>query len=136
MIDGITTQRRDPRVKFSRYKFIMRYDPEAFDGVSKERFVAALRAEGVGVDERSAKLIYRQTAFTKEALALTMPRGLRMPDYPGMFLPNSERLLREEVMLPHPFMTVDRKGLDMIVSSVEKIKTNLDELKVAPNIER
>jgi hypothetical protein len=53
-----------------------------------------------------------------------------------MFLPNSERLVREEVMLPHPFLAVDGKGLDLIVSSIEKIKTNLDELKVAPSIKR
>ncbi|MDA4112768.1 MAG: DegT/DnrJ/EryC1/StrS family aminotransferase [Thaumarchaeota archaeon] len=135
-IDGIKTQKRDPRVKFSRYKFIMRYDQTAFGGITKERFIEALRAEGVGVDERAAKLIYRQTAFATGALGTTLPKGLKLPDYAGMFLPNSEALLKEEIMLGHTYMAVDKSGLDMIVASIEKIKTNVDELKVAPSIKR
>jgi dTDP-4-amino-4,6-dideoxygalactose transaminase len=135
-VDGIKPPKRDPRVRYSYYKFAMRYDPEAFGGVPKERFIAALRAEGVGVDERAAKLVYRQTAYTKQALEANMPKGLKFPDYSSMYLPNSEAILKEEVMLNHSYMATGKEGLDMVVAAIETIKANVDELRVAPSINR
>jgi len=47
-IEGIRPVRRDPRVTaHSNHLFIFRYDATAFGGMSRERFLAALAAEGV-----------------------------------------------------------------------------------------
>jgi dTDP-4-amino-4,6-dideoxygalactose transaminase len=133
-VDGIKPPKRDPRVKYSYYKFIMRYDPEAFGGVPKGKFISALKAEGVPIDSNMAQLIYRQSAFRKDRLDMIMPPGTKMPDYPSMYLPNSEALVKEEVMLRHNLMETGEEGLDMVVAAIEKIKANVDELRVAPSI--
>ena len=47
-VDGLDPMRWDERVEnHAHHLFMMRYDPDRFDGVSRERFVAALNAEGI-----------------------------------------------------------------------------------------
>lgn len=51
-----------------------------------------------------------------------------MPDYENLCLPKSEEFAAREVRLPHPTLLGDREALDLVVSAIEKIKKNVDEL--------
>jgi perosamine synthetase len=44
-------QNRTAETRPSYYKLGFRYDPERFDGLSRERFISAARAEGIALDE-------------------------------------------------------------------------------------
>jgi dTDP-4-amino-4,6-dideoxygalactose transaminase len=59
-IGGLKAQRRDPRVYHNYYNLMLQYDPAEFEGVSMERFVDALKAEGVPVQRGYGRPLYQQ----------------------------------------------------------------------------
>ncbi len=128
-IGGVDPLRRDPRItKRGYYFFIIIYDPREFNGLPKERFLKALNAEGVQAGTGYGMPLYKQPAFRKERLKGTLPKGIQVPDYGSLHLPKSEEFTAKEVTLPHPILLGDREALDLIVSSIEKIKENVNEL--------
>ena len=128
-IRGVDPLKRDPRVtQRGYYFFVIRYDPNEFNGLPKERFVAALRAEGVPAGVGYGMPLYKQPAFEKERLKEIFPKGVQLPDYGSLFLPKSEEFAAREVTLPHPILLGDREAIDLVVSAFEKIKNNVDEL--------
>jgi len=127
-IGGVDPLKRDPRVtQRGYYFFVIRYDSKEFNGLPKERFVAALRAEGVPAGVGYGMPLYRQPAFKKERLRGIFPKGVKLPYYESLFLPKSEEFAAREVTLPHPILLVNREAIDLTVA-FEKIKTNVDEL--------
>jgi len=128
-IGGVEPLRRDPRVtKRGYYFFVIRYNPKEFNGLSKEKFVEALRAEGVPAGVGYGMPLYRQPAFRKERLKDAISKGVKPPDYENLYLPNAEDFARREVTLPHYLLLGEKDAVDLIVSSIEKIKDNVDEI--------
>lgn len=67
-IDGIGTLRRDPRITTqAAYQYVFRYNPEAFGGLPREAFVAALNAEGVPCDGQFYEAVYNSPIFHMDA---------------------------------------------------------------------
>ena len=131
-IDGITVaQKRDPRIYHNYYVLLMQYHPEEFQGVSRERFVEALNAEGVPAERGYGRALYEQPAFTQANLQIAYP-NVRFPDYTKTHFPKAERFAAQEFQIAHQWFSTDREVLDLIVASIEKVKDNLDELKMAP----
>jgi dTDP-4-amino-4,6-dideoxygalactose transaminase len=130
-IGGVDPLKRDPRITMrGYYYFVIRYNPVEFEGLSKERFIEALRAEGVPASIGYGMPLYRQPAFTRERLIESVPRELieRMPRYEEMHLPGAEYFCKSEVVLPHQVLLAGREGADLIVAAIEKIKENAREL--------
>ncbi len=128
-IGGIEPLKRDPRItKRGYYYFVMRYNREEFRGLSKERFLQALRAEQVPAGSGYGMPLYKQPAFKKENLKRVIPKAINVPDYEHLYLPGSEEFIAREITLPHEILLADREALDLVVSSIEKIKENVDEL--------
>ena len=128
-IGGVEPLKRDPRVtKRGYYYFVVRYDPNEFGGLPKEKFVNALNAEGVPAGVGYGMPLYKQPAFKKEKLEGIIPKGVQTPDYENLYLPNSEEFTSKEITLPHQVLLGDKEALDLIISSIEKIKENVDEL--------
>jgi len=128
-IDGVDPLKRESRVtKRGYYFFVIRYDSKEFNGLSKERFVKALNAEGVPAGVGYGMPLYKQPAFKRERLRGVFPKGVQLPDYESLFLPNSEEFTAREVTLPHQILLADREAVDLVVGAVEKIKDNVDEL--------
>ena len=128
-IGGVDPLKRDPRItKRGYYFFVIRYDSSAFDGLPKDRFIRALQAEGVPAGHAYGIPLYKQPAFKKKNLEHVLPKNIQVPDYENLHLPASEDFTAKQITMPHPILLAERESLDLIVSSVEKIKRHIDEL--------
>lgn len=72
--------------------------------------------------------LYKQPAFRKENLRRAT-KGIEFPDYEGLRLPGAEGFIDKEVVILHQVLLVEREYIDLIVSSIEKIKENVGEVK-------
>lgn len=88
----------------------------------------ALNAEGVPAGTGYGMPLYKQPAFRKEKLIGIFPKGIQVPDYERLSLPNSEEFTAKEITLPHQLLLGEREDIDLIVSSIEKIKENVEEI--------
>jgi dTDP-4-amino-4,6-dideoxygalactose transaminase len=128
-IGGVEPLKRDSRItKRGYYFFVIRYDPEEFNGLPKSKFLEALNAEGVPAGTGYGMPLYKQPAFRKEKLIGIFPKGIQVPDYERLSLPNSEEFTAKEITLPHQLLLGEREDIDLIVSSIEKIKENVEEI--------
>ena len=133
-LGGLSGLRRDERITQRGYYFlVLHYHPEAFEGLSRDRFVRALQAEGVPCSDGYRVPLYRQPAFRREAVLPLYPEELhdRIPVYEELNLAEAERFSQEVVTIPHPVLLAERVDLERIVDAVAKIKTNVDELLTA-----
>ena len=131
-IPGISLLRKDERLTTQAiYQFVFKYDAEAFGGSSRDRFVAALEAEGIPSDGLFYEPIYRSALFNVDprdfpALAA---RGIENLPWAKTRCPVAERAAYvESVWLPHQLLLGSEQDVDQIVEAVEKIQSNLDEL--------
>jgi len=128
-IGGVEPLKRDDRVtKRGYYFFVIRYNSEEFYGLPKDRFVAALNAEGVPAGVGYGMPLYRQPAFKKENLKGIFPEDWKIPNYENLNLPGAEEYCMREVTLPHQILLGGREAADLVVAAIEKIKKNVDEL--------
>lgn len=131
-IPGISFLQRDERQTTQAvYQFVFKYNAEAFGGAPRDRFVAALEAEGVPCDGLFYEPIYRSPLFRVDprdypALALTAD-GL-LP-WQAAHCPAAEQAAyRESVWLPHQLLLGDEQDTNQIVEAIDKIQRNVDEL--------
>ncbi len=109
---------------------MIRYDRDAFGGVPRDRFVEALRAEGVPCDVGYGVPLYKQPAFKEEEIARWFPESAKpWPNYEHLFLPASERFCADvQVTFPHQLLLLEEIRLQSVVDAISKIKTHCDEL--------
>ncbi len=130
-IGGVEPLKKDERItQRGYYFFVIRYDRDAFGGVPRDRFVEALRAEGVPCDIGYGVPLYKQPAFREEEIARWLPESAKpWPNYEQLFLPVSERFCSEEqVTFRHQLLLFDQSRLHRIPDAISKIKTHCDEL--------
>ncbi len=131
-IGGVKPLRKDDRItQRGYYFFVIRYAREQFGGVPRDRFVEALRAEGVPCDVGYQMPLYKQPAFRKEELSRWLhPATKPWPDYERVDLPNSDHFCSEEqITLPHQLLLLDESKLELILDAIVKIKNHPDELR-------
>jgi dTDP-4-amino-4,6-dideoxygalactose transaminase len=136
-VDGISTLRVDPRVTANSYHiFFMRYDAHAFGGVSKDRFIQALQAEGIqGVHSGYSLPVYRQPVMHAKNFGLSTPplfHGVHPspPDYSQVALPATDRACDDEaVWIRQNMLLGNRQDMDDIVEAILKIQRYRDELQ-------
>ncbi len=132
-IPGISAIPRDPRAtREVIYAFVFRIDPAAL-GVSRNRFVHAMRAEGmpcgIGNDP-----VYRSALFPLDARAYRTACELAgvSPDAVEIDCPVAERLFRSEIAaLPHECLLGGEADVDDIVAAAEKIAHHARALAAA-----
>lgn len=127
--DGLTNLRIDDRVTSQAiYQFVFRFDTEAFAGIDRDVFVAALQAEGVPADGR----FYEALPVSE----LLRPEPARYPAWsaalaaaPGPDCPNAARAAyRESVWLPHQLLLGTETDVDDIVEAVLKLQGSAGDL--------
>jgi dTDP-4-amino-4,6-dideoxygalactose transaminase len=124
-------QRRDERVTQRGYYFaVYRYQQEAMNGIPREAFLAALKAEGVPASHAYGVPVYRYVAFAPEALQTSPLRGLEhVPEYHQLRLPVAERVSQQEqVTIPHQLLLAGPEGVRQMVDAVAKIAEHGAEL--------
>lgn len=135
-INGLTNLRIDDRVTTQAiYQFVFRFDGDAFAGLDRDTFVAALQAEGVPCDGRFYESL--------PASELLRPDPARYPAWsaalekaPTPDCPNAERAAyRESVWLPHQLLLGTTAEVDDIVEAVRKVQRGAAGLAGLKNVE-
>ena len=116
------------------YFFILKYDQEAFEGISRDKFRAAAQAEGIPFGNGYGAPVYKNIVFAENRFGRTghpVSCSLygREMDYGKVHCPVAERVLAEEQITMSSHQLLYREGLEKIVRAVEKIRENLDELR-------
>lgn len=116
-IDGLTPMRWDPRAdNHAHHLFMMRYDPEKFGGVTRERFVRALQAEGVPCSTGYAVPLYVQPPLAE-------PYSRIEP------CPVCEQACREAIWLTQNLLLAEPEEMDDIAQAMFKIREHVDDLR-------
>jgi len=111
-VDGIDPLKRDKRVTRHAYHlYIFKYDRREFSNLPKQKFVEALRAEGIPCS----------------------PGYRPLYDYPFLPssspLPNVEKASREEaVWIPQYVLLSEKRDLEDVQEAIEKIKRHADKI--------
>lgn len=117
-IDGIVPQGRGPRVTRHAFHLILfRYDSERFGGLSRDRFVRAMNAEGIPVGIGYSRPLYEEPMFASQGI-----------DYSGVHCPNAVRATQTGVWMHHAVALGSRKDMDDIVDAVLKVKEHCSEI--------
>ncbi|WP_255171471.1 DegT/DnrJ/EryC1/StrS family aminotransferase [Natrononativus amylolyticus] len=128
-IDGIHTLRADDRITDRGYcVYNFRYDAEAFGGLSRDRFLEALTAEGVPASSGYGLPLYKQPAFSREQLGALVPPGTDIPVNRHRHLPGVEKIMRTNVRLSHTALLAEDDTVLAIPRAIRKIQENVDEL--------
>jgi dTDP-4-amino-4,6-dideoxygalactose transaminase len=127
-VEGIMPQYRDPQDKAPGYLYCFYYDAKAFNGLSRSMFIKALRAEGVPCSAASYPAIHHTTLFRNRCFGANGQKlnqdsvGNPLPDYAKLTLPNSERIEKEAVFLPHQIMLGETQQMQAVVEAIQKIQ--------------
>jgi dTDP-4-amino-4,6-dideoxygalactose transaminase len=134
---GITTLRQDTRVTSNAYHILfLQYHAEAFGGASRERFLAAMHAEGIeGMHAGYSLPAYRQPVLRAKNFGLATPplfSGVypQTPDYSQVACPVTDRACdAEAVWVRQNMLLGERQDMDDIVAAMVKIQSHCDELQ-------
>jgi dTDP-4-amino-4,6-dideoxygalactose transaminase len=127
-IDGVAPIDRDERVtRWGFYYWNFHYDEERFDGVPRDKFLEALRAEGVpaGVGAHGAPIyqnpVFQRTDFT------WLGRDI---DFTKVHCPEAERVHAHAALsLTHRLFLGEQEDMDLILEAIRKIRENTGELE-------
>ncbi len=128
-IDGLSPVRIDPRAKtYSVHIYMLRYNPAAFKGLSRDKLLEAVNAEGIPAFSGYTHALYNNPMFRDKAFYAP-----GSPDDYARFAekcPVAEKACAyEAIWLEHRFFLGSRKDMDDIAEVFQKVKENVDELK-------
>jgi len=113
--------------------FIFKYHKEHFQEAPKEKFVAALRAEGITLLHGGYSLpLYKQPVMRDQAFGphrcLLEHYGKEL-DYSRCYCPETEKACSEEaIWVQQSLLLGTREDLDSVVEAIKKIKAHAEEL--------
>lgn len=128
-LPALTPLEHDQRVtSHACHLYIMRYNPDALDGIPKDAFIDALRAEGIPCSPGYSIPLYQQPVFQNQEFG---PFKLLLKDrMPREFnLPNTDRACSSEaIWLTQNVLLDGAEGMQSIVDACEKVIQNRHEL--------
>lgn len=133
-IPGIRTLRPDVRMTRRSYHFYpFRLDLERL-GLSRERFVQALSAEGVPVSVGYTRPLYHNPLFTRfaegpEGCPISCPYYGQKIDYTRVSCPVCEQVCQDTCWLPHTLLLAEPEAMERVVAAVAKVVEHADELR-------
>lgn len=132
-IEGIELLQQPPVERRSYHLYCFRYVPEKFSGVSREKFIEALNAEGVPASQGYLFPLYRNPLFQRKGKGprycpLSCPYYGKEMDYSAVYCANAEQACREVVWLPQTVLLGSEEAMAEIVSAVRKVRENVNEL--------
>ncbi|MGI6208830.1 MAG: DegT/DnrJ/EryC1/StrS family aminotransferase [Anaerolineae bacterium] len=134
-IGGIPALKRgDPRItKRGYYFYFLRYQPQEWGGVPRDRFVQALNAEGIHAGTAHNQPLYKNPVFAQMSFGRTgcpvlCPHHGEPPDYSKVSCPQAERVYETEVVALGKDFLMDRADVDRVLEAIAKLKANVAEL--------
>lgn len=132
-LPGIKVLRIDEReTRRSGYAYIFKYPEDEHEGVPLDLFTSALRAEGIPCSGSVYQPVYKSPLFplNEKGAPLFQEHLNGVVDYREIKCPESERAaLHENVWISHEIFLGSEKDTDDIADAIEKVMTNLDELR-------
>lgn len=127
-IPGITPQALDARVtRNGHYAYIFHFDSKQFRGLSTERFIAAMNAEGIP-NQAAYPPVHKLDLFTSGAFRSRLPEGAKAhPSWSGEF-PETARAAWETYWVPQYALLGDEQDMQEIAAAVRKIHEQAGEL--------
>lgn len=132
-IPGITPAKMYKGATRNAYHLYMfRYDSGAFQGLSRNRFRQALRAEGIpnsgGYSPQYDRPFMRDTLYSRGFLKVY---GKERIDryFDELHCPENDRLCTEAVWFTQPMLLGPQSDMDDIADAIEKIHANAESLK-------
>ncbi len=115
------------------YLFLLHYDKDKCLGVTRDRFVAALKAEGVPSHigypwPLSKNPMFSDISAGAKGCPYTCPYHEGKVSIKELSLPVSEKICAETLVIPHQVLLAQQEELDDIVRAVQKIQDNAQEL--------
>lgn len=129
-IAGIRPQGRDPRTDLHGYHlFCFRYDAAAFAGLTREAFLAALRAEGIPCGPGYPLPLNRQPLFAGFAFdrrATGYDPAYAPTRFASLHLPVTEAVCAEGAFIPQQVLLGSADDMADVVAAVAKIAGAVD----------
>jgi dTDP-4-amino-4,6-dideoxygalactose transaminase len=129
-IPGITPQKLDSRcTRNGHYAYIFHIDKNEFAGISTERFIEAMNAEGIPNQASYPPVhelhMFRNNEYRK---CLIGAQAKEEHNFLKQSFPNTDRAAWETVWIPQPALLGDEQDMQEIVAAVGKIRQNAEEL--------
>jgi dTDP-4-amino-4,6-dideoxygalactose transaminase len=129
-IPGITPQKFDERcTRNGHYAYIFHVDKNEFAGISTERFIEAMNAEGIPNQASYPPLhelhLFRNNEYRK---CLSGPQAQEEHSFLKQLFPNTQRAAWETVWIPQPALLGDDEDMQEIVAAIGKIQQHAEEL--------
>jgi len=116
-LGGLSPLPDDPRVtRHARHLLVLRFDPQAFGGRTRQEFLGALTAEGITPVSPGYIGLHQTPAVQQEVQARF---GV---DTRQLHLPCTERAAGETVWISQNAFLGDQEDMQDILAAVEKIK--------------
>ncbi len=130
-INGIVPVSRPAKAdRHARHLYMFKYNEGAFRGITKTRFIEALRAEGIPASPGYSMPLYRQPVFRDRNYGIYQSPALSAVDFDALNLPVTERACGSEaVWFTQNVMLGNQEDMDDIVRAVAKIGDHRDELQ-------
>ena len=129
-IPGITPQKLDERcTRNGQYAYIFHVDQKQFAGISTERFIEAMNAEGIP-NQASYPPLHELHMFRNGEYRKCLSGAQAKEDHPFLkqSFPNTQRAAWETVWIPQPALLGDELDMNEIVGAIRKIQENAKEL--------
>jgi len=112
---------------FYHWRFLQDEWPE---GVTRNRFMQALGAEGVPLGLGHLQPIYQNPLFIEGNFGpVAYPPGVSPPDYSQVHCPECERIHETEgISMSHALFLGGREDMDLVLDAVRKVRENAEEL--------
>jgi len=132
-IPGILPYRlADGATRSSYHLYPFRYKKEEFDGLSREKFRAALRAEGIpnygGYGKQYFDGLIEEAISSRGYKRLFSEQRLKRYREELHHLPDTDQLTGEAVMLFQYMLLAERSDMDDIIHAIQKIYKNRAQL--------
>ncbi|MEF8851677.1 MAG: DegT/DnrJ/EryC1/StrS family aminotransferase [Haloarculaceae archaeon] len=125
-VEGLSTLQSDDRITRRGYYFyFVRYDADAWGGLDRDDFVAALRAEGVDCSTAHNDPLYQHAAFAD--IDPSLLRGREM-DYAAVSCPEAERIYDSEVVALSKDVLLERESVEAVAAAFEKLDSHREAL--------
>lgn len=131
-IEGVETIKPHPSVtQTAHYQYIFKFKPEFWNGLTRDKFIEAMYAEGVDMDGAFYEPIQNRAIFRPRLeewpeLKYRYPRGI----HPGVAETPvaAEMAAHQTCWLHYPYLMGTKRDIDDIVAAILKVKDNFDEL--------